>query len=200
MIEVFLNMNGNNMKKVFKKSYLLQNGGCYNDNKMIKLTAPRLNEDDDIFILEILESPVPLVDKYYFVIKHCELKNDKILDLMLHVTSKTMEHYESINHNDFDEIYETIKDSYRIPKKFNDEMVSLHDKLKDIGTESINDTKFIAHGLYHIVDLIDIINNKEHFKYVLDQSYFALKYFIKSMVSRQDLKDDLLKYLKNYTK
>ena len=190
------------MKKVFKKSYLLQNGGCYNDNKMIKLTAPRLNKNDDIFIYEILDTSIPLTDKYYFVIKHCNLKLSKISDLMIYVANTTLLHYNSIKPNDprVEEIMESIRTQYLTPKTFNFEVIPLQDILKEIGSEAINDTKYVTQGLYHLIDLIDIINNKEDFKYVLDESYFSLKNLIKSLVSRNDLKEDLLEHLKIFIK
>lgn len=190
------------MKKVFKKSYLLQNGGCYNDQKMIKLTAPRLNDNDDIFIHEIIDAKIPLADKYYFVIKHCELKNIEIGYLVLHVAEVAMIHYSTIESRDVrvEEVMESIITNYTKPKRFKSKMVSLQEKLRDVGTVSVNDTKYIAQGLYHLIDLIEILISNEDFKYILDESYYSLKNLIKAIVSRNDLKDGLIKHLKEHTK
>ena len=183
---------------------MLENGGCYNTKKMGKLTAPRPNDDDDIFIHEILDQPVvPLYDKFYFVFKHCEISSQEVLDQTMVVLDAAHQYYSMYKDH---EIYSQVV-------KIMDEILEKHligelsyEALKDsqatveaIGIESAGDHMFATLGVYHVIDMIDTIEKDEQFQNVLDEAFFAIKNFIRLIVSRPDLKEKLLNDLKEFT-
>jgi hypothetical protein len=193
------------MKKVFKKSYLIENGGCYDTNKMRVLTAPRPNDDDDIFVHEILDQPlVPLYDKYYIIFKLCEISPQDVLDRMIIVLDAAYQYYKE-NYKDYDlygevvDIMHKILHDYLIDKLSYEELKDHQATIEAIGVESTADHRFATLGVYHFMDMVDAIEKDESFSNILEEAFYATKNFIRLLVSRPDLKEKLLKDLKEFT-
>lgn len=208
------------MKKVFKKSYMLENGGCYSENKMGKLTEPRPNLDDDIFIHEILDSPVPLYDKYYFVFKHCEIETDDVLRQTLYFLTTAYDHFKSHHFIEWNtsqgtvetpieeksgDILKVIDNIFYLFVKNAEYSLSYKDledhksTIEAIGVESSGDIKFLTMSIYAFIDMVDAIEQKEPFQNVLDEAFVVLKNITRFLVSRPDLKEKLLDNLKKFT-
>lgn len=189
------------MKTVFKKSYLIENNGCYPEKKMRKLTAPKPSDDDDISIHEVLEHPsVPLYDKYFVVYKLCEITPEDVFSLTLQVLDAAYQYYKTLGINrEIVEIIEDILKNYLVGMLQYKYVMEHKETLELIGNESDGDTRFICLGVYHFIDMIDTIEKEEPYGNTLEEAFNAIKNFIRLIVSRPDLKEQLLNDLKEFT-
>jgi len=66
------------MKKTFTHEYIKENKGCYDDSHIEELlkTAPQ-----EITIENIVNSNIPLKDKYWFVCKNCDLTKEQSVEI-----------------------------------------------------------------------------------------------------------------------
>lgn len=189
------------MKRVFDKSFLIENRGCYKERRMNRL-IDHIDDSAEISIHQILKSPkVPLVDKYYFVFKNCEIENKEIIKLVIDFLLKTKEHYSNIKYNkNLMDVIDLVLENYDDPEKFSIKVLNKKIDIEKIGLNTIDDEMYIAKGLYHVIDLIDVVNKDEGFVLLLGEAYHAIKAFDFAMVSRQDLLNDLFNNIIEYTK
>jgi hypothetical protein len=163
------------------------------------------NGDDTInkgSILDILDTNFPLVDKYWFIYNNCDLNRKQMADSILFTAQTTLIHYEELNPNDnyIPDILNILRDSYVNSKSLKTVMVSYKDGLQDIVTESIDDTKYITIGMIHMLDVIHNINEDEDEGIIINHINSAITYFDKGLVSRNDLKEELINELRNLFK
>lgn len=69
-----------NIQKSFTREYILANCGCYARDKMNSIDLCSFMEDESEFVTlsSIIESEIPLKDKYWFVCNHINDECDKI--------------------------------------------------------------------------------------------------------------------------
>jgi hypothetical protein len=69
------------MKKVFSKEYMIENRGCYKEKRVIDLFFK--DSDNDVTIDDILNSEIPLKDKFWFVFLKTNMSNDDKTNLAI---------------------------------------------------------------------------------------------------------------------
>lgn len=188
------------MKTVFDKKYLLNNLGCYSEKRMKKLTS-HIQDDSQIHIHEILDAPkVSLIDKYYFVFANCDINKKDVLELVIQFLIRAKEHLLTIDYRkDLLEIVELVINKYdsSIEKK---NIISKKLIIQDIISESSIDQKYIAKGIAHIINFIERKGKYNKIVHILlRDAFLAIKQFDMAIISRKELLDDLMKYLKKYT-
>lgn len=193
------------MKKVFYRKDIEKYTNCYSDIAMNRIVSIITKDDDTknkATIFEILDVKYPLIDKYWFIYNHCGLTSEQIADSILYGASTALIRYEELNPNDnyICDILDILRDSYVNSKRLDTVMVSYKDALQDIATESIDDTKYMAIGMIHMVDAIHSLNEDKDMNLIINHCNSALTYFIRSLVSRKDLKGKLLDYWKEFFK
>jgi hypothetical protein len=192
------------MKKVFyKKDIVIAN--CYNDKTMSKVISMITNGDytrTKGTVFEILDAKFPTTDKYWFVLNNCGATKKQMGNLALNAASIALVRYEELNPDDnyVVDILDILRASHLTSKRLNTLMVSYKDGLQSIVTESVDDTKYIAIGMTHLMDAIHSINEKKETKEVIDYINSSMSYFIKGLVSRDDLKEELINELRNLFK
>ena len=193
------------MKKVFYRKDIEKYNECYSDKAVKKIVDMISNGDDTInkgTILDILNVKYPLIDKYWFIYNHCDLNRKQMADSIIFAAQTALLHYEELNPDDnyVADILDILRDSYTNSKSLNSVMVTYQDGLQDIVTESENDTKYIAIGMIHMVDAIHSLNEETELNLIVNHMNSALSYFIKGLVSREDLKTELINYWKEIFK
>lgn len=188
------------MKTVFDKKYLLDNLGCYSEKRMEKLTS-HIQDDSQIHIHEILDAPkVSLIDKYYFVFANCGINKKDVLELVIQFLIKAKEHLLTIDYSkDLLEIVELVINNHAssTDKK---NIISKKLIIEDMITQNNIDQKYIAKGIAHIINFVGRKGKYDKIVHILlRDAFLAIKQFDMAIVSRKDLLDDLMKYLKNYT-
>jgi hypothetical protein len=192
------------MKKVFyKKDIVIAN--CYNDKTMSKVISMITNGDytrTKGTVFEILDAKFPTTDKYWFVLNNCGATKKQMGNLALNAASIALVRYEELNPDDnyVVDILDILRASHLTSKRLNTLMVSYKDGLQDIVTESIDDTKYITIGMIHMLDVIHNINEDEDEGIIINHINSAITYFDKGLVSRNDLKEELINELRNLFK
>ena len=188
------------MKKVFYRKDQYNYNDCYNNKGMDKITSQI--DGDKANIIHILDLKFPLLHKYWFIFNHCDLTNKQIANSVFYAALAAVDRYEELNPDDnyVADILDILRDSYRSSKQLNTVMVSYKETLEDMVTGSIDDTKFILMGMIHMVDAIHSLNEDKETKEIINHMNSALSYFIKGLVSREDLKERLLNQLKGIFK
>ena len=84
------------MKKSFSLPFMENNCGCYSQEQLHKLSFMKRepNHDENVSIQSILESEIPLKDKYWFVIRKSELTDRQKQELAIGVAEIVLEIYE----------------------------------------------------------------------------------------------------------
>ena len=80
------------MKTEFGKAYFLTHKGCYSSEQVESIYPP---QKETVTLAELLESDMPLADKFWFVIKMCELTNRQKQELVAGVADIVLELYEN---------------------------------------------------------------------------------------------------------
>jgi hypothetical protein len=193
------------MKKVFYRKDIEKYNECYSDKAVKKIVDMISNGDDTInkgTILDILNVKYPLIDKYWFIYNHCDLNRKQMADSIIFAAQTALLHYDELNPDDgyIENILDILRDSYTNSKRLNTVMASYQDGLQDIVTQSENDTKYIAIGMIHMVDAVHSLNEEAELNLIVNHMNSALSYFIKGLVSREDLKLELINYWKEIFK
>lgn len=79
------------MKKTFTPNYIKTNRGCYEPEQVAKLSFIK---NEEITIAQILESEIPLKDKFWFVVRKCELSNEQKQHIAIGCAEIVLEIYE----------------------------------------------------------------------------------------------------------
>jgi hypothetical protein len=83
------------MKTQFTKQFLLDNCGCYPQEYVKKII-----QKDEYTILEIVNSKIPLKDKFWFVINNCDLITREKQDLSINCAEIVLPIFEEKYPND----------------------------------------------------------------------------------------------------
>ena len=193
------------MKKIFYKKDAQLYANCYNDKAISKVISMIANGDDTRTkgtVFEILDAKFPTTDKYWFVLENCGATKKQMGELALNAASIAMIRYKELNPYDnyVVDILDILRDSYSTSKRLDTLMVSYKDGLQDIVTGSIDDTKYITIGMIHMLDVIHNINEDEDEGIIVNHINSAITYFDKGLVSRNDLKEELINELRNLFK
>lgn len=186
------------MKKVFYRKDQYNYNDCYNNKGMDKITSQI--DGDKANVIEILDVNFPLLHKYWFIYNNCGLTNKQMGESVLFAASIALIRYEELNPDDnyVADIVDILRASHLTSKRLNTLMISYKQGLQNIVTESIDDTKYITIGVIHLMDAIHSIN--EGNEDVIDHINSTMSYFIKGLVSRDDLKEELINYWKKVFK
>lgn len=186
------------MKKKFNKKYLIENRNCYSEKLMLKLCEYYNN--DVIEIEEILsEEKIPIYDKYFFVFARCEISENDVVFLVKNYLKKSIENVETINkESEIAKIGNLFLNS-KINKKFKESLDDKYDKkILDLLKNLKNEEKYLAKSLICYSDLSKLIFEKKSRVEINAEASRAIKNANTSLVSRGDLKSDLLKSLKDF--
>ena len=178
---------------------------CYSEKAVNKIVNMISNGDDSInkgTVLDILNVNYPLIDKYWFIYNHCDLTKKQMANSIFFAADAALIRYEELNPDDnyVADILDILTDSYMNSKSLNTVMVSYKQRLQNIVMASINDTRYIAIGMIHMVDAIHSLNEDAELSLIINHMNSALSYFIKGLVSREDLKTYLIDYWKDIFK
>ena len=79
------------MKTTFNKQYIIDNKGCYDEGQVNQLSFI----DKSIIIIEdIINSEISLKDKFWFLIRNCDLTNEQKQQISLEVAEIVLPIYE----------------------------------------------------------------------------------------------------------
>ena len=86
------------MKKELTKAYISSERGCYSKEQVEALSFIKKKEEPTI--IDVVESEIPLKDKFWFVINKCELTERQKQDIAIACAEIVLEIYESKYPND----------------------------------------------------------------------------------------------------
>ena len=82
------------MKHEFTKQEILSNRGCYERNEVENLS---FINNEPISLIDIVKSEIPLKDKFWFVIRKCDLTNIEKVIIAVSVAEIVLPIYEEKN-------------------------------------------------------------------------------------------------------